>query len=371
MFDLGTGATMLGSLLEETRGVVGVALGTTEGEVRATAGSVEDADASAAVAASLTNELNHLGALLGLGELGVASLKAANAARVFARQANATVMIEVDPRRSLGELETKLRTTTWAPDDDIIAPSVNRVPTVPRPDHSDFDLGGWGDSQAAPLPLPPPLPPAHALIARPTPPPGNLLPRVPPPTPPPTPSAHGRATPPPIPAVPAPTKAVGTGPVFTGDLEEFHLPDLLEFLRNTHRTGLLMCTAPQGEGTVQMSRGMIIGADSPNAVNLREHFVTDPEIDADRRRAIASAPAEWFDDDRIELMLVSRGLVTVADVERARTARIYSAFREMMAWTSGRFSFDPGVPISTNPAIALSAQTILMHIYQEQDEQNR
>jgi hypothetical protein len=58
-------------------------------------------------------------------------------------------------------------------------------------------------------------------------------------------------------------------------------------------------------------------------------------------------------------------------VERARVARIYSAFREMVGWTSGRFSFDPAVPIVTNPVLALSAQSILMQIYQEQDEQER
>jgi len=41
----------------------------------------------------------------------------------------------------------------------------------------------------------------------------------------------------------------------------------------------------------------------------------------------------------------------------------------MVGWTSGRFTFDPTVPIVTNPALALSAQSILMQIYQEQDEQ--
>ena len=43
----------------------------------------------------------------------------------------------------------------------------------------------------------------------------------------------------------------------------------------------------------------------------------------------------------------------------------------MMSWAVGRFSFDPGVAVATNPALALSAQSILMHIYQEQDEQGR
>jgi len=66
-----------------------------------------------------------------------------------------------------------------------------------------------------------------------------------------------------------------------------------------------------------------------------------------------------------------RGLAADDHEERARVARIYSAFREMIGWTVGRFSFDPAVPVVTNPAFALSAQSILMQIYQEQDEQGR
>jgi hypothetical protein len=169
----------------------------------------------------------------------------------------------------------------------------------------------------------------------------------------------------------APAKATGSGPVFTGDLEEFSLPDLLEFLRNSHRTGLLVCTTELGVGTVQLSRGLIIAANSPNALDLREHFLTSGELSAEQRRTLAALPPECFGDDMIENMIVSRDLVPRDHVEQARTARIYSAFREMMGWTSGRFSFDPAVAIVTNPALALSAQTILMEIYQEQDEQNR
>jgi hypothetical protein len=157
--------------------------------------------------------------------------------------------------------------------------------------------------------------------------------------------------------------------VFTGDLEEFALPDLLEFLRNSHRTGLLMCTTAAGVGTVQLSRGMIIGAASPNALDLRQHFLTSADVEPERRRALAALPPESFGDDIVDGVLGD--LMPRDDVERARVARIYSAFREMMGWTSGRFSFDPAVPVTANPALALSAQSILMQIFQEQDEQGR
>jgi hypothetical protein len=357
MLNLATEATMLGTLLEETRGVVGVALGNDEGELRAIVGTVADGDASAAVAAALTDELGRLGAVLGLGEFAVASIRATTATRVIAHQSGATVMIELDPKRPLGDLETKLRTVAWAPQDEILEPTVNRVPTVPRHDRAQ-------SSAAAALPLPLPSPP------RPPPPPGAShrpsSPRL---------LRDARTTPPPLPGAPstpgAPVRPTPPPRLFTGDLEEFCLPDLLEFLRNTQRTGLLICTNTAGLGTVHLSRGMITGADSPGAIDLREHLVMSPELDLGRRRALAALPVDSFDDDLIDGALVARGLIGPDDLERARTARIYSAFREMMGWKTGRFSFDPSVPIPASPALALSAQSILMHLYQEQDEQGR
>ena len=364
MVDLVSEASTLGALIEDTRGVIGVVLGTTDGELRATIGSIRDGGASAMVAAAVTGELHKIGALLGLGELGSASLKAATSARVFAQQAGAVVVIELDPRRPLGELETRLRTLAWAPHDDLDAPVVNRVATKPEPPR----VTSAARPPAPPIPpIPPPPPPtppppprtpAPALSARSSPPVGF------PPPPPRTP------TPPPI-GFPAPVKSVGSGPVFSGDLEEFSLPDLLEFLRNSHRTGLLTCTTDVGAGTVQLSRGMIISADSPNALDLREHFLTRPELGPDQRRLLAALPLECFDANAIVDELASRDLASRDELERARVARIYSAFREMMAWTSGRFSFDPAVPVVSNPAHGLSAQSILMQICQEQDEQDR
>jgi hypothetical protein len=322
MLNIKTDANVLGTLVEETRGVVGVALGTTETELRGVIGRVADGEASVAVAASLTGELETIGSLLGLGHLGSASLKAKATARVFARKAGAVLAIELEPKCPLDELEGKLQTLAWAPREELLAPMVHRVPAVPGTELAE---------RAERATKPPPFPP-------------SLL-------------TQGQSA--------------STGSVFTGDLEEFSLPDLLELLRNRQRTGLLMCTTSGGIGTIQLSRGMIVSAHSPNALDLRHHFLNSPEVTPDRRRALAALPAECFGDDQIEGALVSRELIPRRDIERARVARIYSAFREMMRWTVGRFSFDPGVAMATPPAFALSAQSIFMQIFQEQDEHRR
>ena len=90
-----------------------------------------------------------------------------------------------------------------------------------------------------------------------------------------------------------------------------------------------MCTTPHGIGTVHIQRGLVTGAHSPRAPDAPP----------------AGSPGE-------------------------RTERIYTAFREMMTWTQGRFAFtaEPSADPSALPPLALSAQTILIHLYQEQDE---
>src|SRR5690242_11572938 len=128
MLDLISEASTLGALLEETRGVVGVVLGSVTGELRTVVGSFLDGDATAATAAAVVDDLGRIGELLGLGALGVASLKAPTATRVFAHQGGMVLAIELDPKRAIGELETKLRTLDWAPAE--IEPPVHRAPTV-------------------------------------------------------------------------------------------------------------------------------------------------------------------------------------------------------------------------------------------------
>ena len=337
-------ASTLSALLEETRGVVGVVLATTSGELHAVLGTASDVEATAATAAVLARELNAIGTHLGIGALGVASIKSPTASRVIAQQRAAVLAIELDPKCAIAELETKLRTLAWAPADAVmlrpaVKPPAAEPPRAPRP-----------PTAAPPLPTSRPsmlaagsLPPVLARGARP---PVKVV----------------------VPPLPAPA---GSTPVFSGDLDAFCLPDLLEFLRNSQRTGLLQCATRSASGSIRLFRGMIVSADSPNALDLQTHFSAHPQLAPETRREIASLPPEAFGDGLLQSPLVTSNHLPFEEVERARSARIYSAIREMIKWIEGRFSFDPTVAITSSPELGLSSQTILMHIYQEQDEQGR
>jgi Domain of unknown function (DUF4388) len=384
MLNLATGTSTLEVLLRESGVVTGAVLATSEGEVLAMTGSVRPGgDDLAAVAALLTRELATMGTSLGLGLFSVASLKGEASARVFAAQGDSALVVEVDARRPLTELESRLRSSQW---------STWRVPAgfeagAITAEHPAFNADGTAASapersratagpatiRRASIPLP------QGSVPRPL--------RGPPPPPPAAyqaagSGADGDGAPRSRPAMitrPRPTHAEGSGQArlassesaFSGGLEEFALPDLLEFMRNGVRTGLLTCISDAGVGTVQLVRGLIVSAESPGARSLRDQLVSSAALPPERRREIDRLPALSFNDAVIDAALVETKLLSAEEVELARVARVYAAFREMISWTTGRFSFEPGVSAERQPGLQLTAQSVLLQIFQEQDERAR
>lgn len=332
-------SSQLGAIAE-LPGAVNAIVGTQDGELRAEFGAVGDSDALAASAAVVTCELLGLGALLRLGELTTTSVKAASAGRVFARRGSAVLAVAVDAKASLGAIEARLREVPWAEPPAVEPPSVNRVSTVKT-------LARVRGSTLAPAPI----------ISMPAPPRAMPVPRA----------VGAEPRPPSSTGVSASMKALATGQVFAGDLDEFSVPDLLELLRNSQRSGLLICTTVAGTGTVQLARGQIVFADSPAALDIREQLLSVTGMPAEQHAALESAPPAWFDHTTSCCELVSRNVVSLDVVERACVARIYSALREMIGWTSGRFSFDPTVAAPASAPRALNTQTVLMRLFQEPD----
>lgn len=62
---------------------------------------------------------------------------------------------------------------------------------------------------------------------------------------------------------------------FVGDLQLFALPDLLDFLQSSRRSGTLVITSDVGTMAVHLARGSITGAASPGATSLG-HTVQRP-----------------------------------------------------------------------------------------------
>ncbi len=172
-----------------------------------------------------------------------------------------------------------------------------------------------------------------------------------------------------------PAPHVGHGsPVFTGNLNHFCLPDVLEFLRAGRRTGTLLCSSVRGIGAVHLKNGCITGAAAPGTQSLRAMLLTRGKLTvavADKAAALQQADT---DSSPIGGVLVREGWASAEDVATCLRAQVSSAIAELLNWGDGQFAFDPEVienSLAQQVEISLDPQAVLLDIYKGLDEQAR
>src|SRR5215831_2660425 len=116
-------------LLEGLGGVRSVIVGNDQGHLEDTAGDPADAEDVASSIAVVLRALEPLGDAVGLGTCNLLTIRSASLARVVGRQRRAIAVVDVDARRPTAEIESRLRSLSWAPAEE--RPSPHRVTTAP------------------------------------------------------------------------------------------------------------------------------------------------------------------------------------------------------------------------------------------------
>jgi tetratricopeptide (TPR) repeat protein len=151
---------------------------------------------------------------------------------------------------------------------------------------------------------------------------------------------------------------------FSGDLETFGLPEVLEFMRQQHKTGSLVVSSRQGAGIVRLVNGRVTSASAPSVQRLGESLVSSGIID---RRTLEAALAH----QRVGENQTSEALGTIllrdrpADHERFTQVvlrQILDGLTEMLRWNEGAFSFHPGGDRDL-PAISFDLQQVMMELF--------
>lgn len=114
-------------------------------------------------------------------------------------------------------------------------------------------------------------------------------------------------------------------PALTGDLSAFALPDLLEFFRLTRASGLLSLMRDEERTALELSHGMIVGA----------------------------------------------GGLQLADSDGAGESALMRALARVVAWSSGRFSFERSEGLEPPPRHSIDPQASMMELMRLQDEAQR
>jgi len=159
--------------------------------------------------------------------------------------------------------------------------------------------------------------------------------------------------------------------VFSGELSEFALPDLLEFLRGGKRTGMLVCSSSAGVGGLGFRRGFVTGGASPATPHIGRLLVELKHLDEATLRSVIARQSTDYRDQLIGAVLVRERMVDAAAVRAALERQIEIAIREMVHWREGQFTFTAeGVsePQSADVDVLVDPQATLLNIFKEIDE---
>jgi Flp pilus assembly protein TadD len=170
-----------------------------------------------------------------------------------------------------------------------------------------------------------------------------------------------------------PEGVAGDAAAIVGTLEVFAVPDLLEFLKNARRTGILHISSARGLGDVHLDDGRITSASSPSVGKLGDFLraagcITDRDLQTTIVQQQAGERADYLGS-----MLVERGLIDTSTLRGMLVQQVKSAIGEMVGWTEGMFAFEPAPPgEATDDAPAgLDVDMILLDVMRELDERNR
>jgi hypothetical protein len=163
--------------------------------------------------------------------------------------------------------------------------------------------------------------------------------------------------------------------VFTGDLQLFAVPDLLDFLNASRRTGTLVITSENGIGAIYLSQGWITGAASPSTKSVGDMLVTKGVISEDQLNGAIESQRTDSPDRLLGSILAEKGLVEKNDLERALIDQVKTALHEIVEWKSGQFAFEPDKRNGSEEVgeieIQLDTRSVLLDVLREVDEANR
>lgn len=177
-------------------------------------------------------------------------------------------------------------------------------------------------------------------------------------------------------AIPLPGGTLGSssGKAFSGDLSDFSLPDLLEFLRNGRRSGLLVFTSQKGIGSLHFSEGRVTSATSPATPPIGQVLVESQQLAKDVLDAAAGALGSAPDDPLICDHLLREGLVESAALQVALEKQLGVTLHEVLQWKDGEFTFDRDGETGAaklGSVVSVDVQGPLMRVFQEMDEAAR
>jgi hypothetical protein len=145
-----------------------------------------------------------------------------------------------------------------------------------------------------------------------------------------------------------------------GSLEDFTLPDILQLLTRTKKTGSLQLLAAQDErrGLVRLTSGAVNGASSDLRRQALARRLVGSGLVSDEVLTAAAGDVRAGASSLVRALL-ERGDVDAAEVNRLAADQVTDAVCELLRWSAGTFSFLIGDPDPEGLDLELSAEELV------------
>lgn len=156
---------------------------------------------------------------------------------------------------------------------------------------------------------------------------------------------------------------------FQGNLRQFTVADLMEFLRINKRTGALRLLSEGRAGTVHLFEGQLAGATTPDAERLGALLVRQGLLSAAQ---VEDAVAHQQQLDRpvpLGQLLLDAGLIDASTLRPILSEQLQKAIRQLLGWTDGHFSFEADEESPVAPNILFGTQQMMLDAFRMHDEE--
>jgi tetratricopeptide (TPR) repeat protein len=156
-----------------------------------------------------------------------------------------------------------------------------------------------------------------------------------------------------------------------GRLEEFAVPDLLEFLKGSRRTGVLHLSSTEGAGEVRFLSGKVTAASAPGASKLGDLLRATDEISEDALREAINRQQAENSTEPIGILLLHEGVIDLATLGETLGKQIRSVIARLVRWKQGSFAFEPAPLDQAAPTaqVALDVSKILIDLVGDQEDE--
>lgn len=144
-----------------------------------------------------------------------------------------------------------------------------------------------------------------------------------------------------------------------GSLDAFSLPDILQLLAFTQKTGALVLHRPDAQGVVRVRGGAVSGASADTKRQALGRRLVGAGLVDDEDLAAAVAAVRAAPDMGLGRALVDTGAVSEDTLKRVAGEQAADAVSELLRWTEGTFEFVLDAPDPDGVTLALPVETVL------------